>query len=220
MAENNYCIYIHKNKINNKVYVGQTCQNPEKRWRYGHGYKNCPRFFSAIKKYGWNNFEHFIIETGLTKEEADQKEIFYIQKYQSNDENFGYNLTEGGFSLGEYWKQEENRARQSENKKNYFVTHPEEKIKNDIHLKKISEESAEIRSEKMKENYQNQKGLYELNQQRKKAIKCVETQQVFDSLAEAAKEYNLSASNISSVLHKRRKTTGGFHWVYIDESMN
>ena len=28
---NNYCIYIHKNKINGKVYIGQTCQNPKKR---------------------------------------------------------------------------------------------------------------------------------------------------------------------------------------------
>ena len=29
---NNYTIYIHINKINKKVYIGQTCQNPKKRW--------------------------------------------------------------------------------------------------------------------------------------------------------------------------------------------
>lgn len=28
---NNYTIYMHRNKINGKVYIGQTCQNPKKR---------------------------------------------------------------------------------------------------------------------------------------------------------------------------------------------
>lgn len=48
--ESTYCIYIHKNKINNKVYVGQTCQKSESRWKLGEGYKNSPKFYNAIKK--------------------------------------------------------------------------------------------------------------------------------------------------------------------------
>ena len=32
MASKLYCIYMHKNKVNNKVYIGQTCQSPERRW--------------------------------------------------------------------------------------------------------------------------------------------------------------------------------------------
>ena len=49
-----YAIYIHKNKINNKVYVGQTCQR-HVNFRWGHNgnhYKDQPKFFKAIKKYG------------------------------------------------------------------------------------------------------------------------------------------------------------------------
>ena len=34
-----YTIYIHKNKINGKVYIGQTSQKPEKRWDNGRGYE-------------------------------------------------------------------------------------------------------------------------------------------------------------------------------------
>ena len=64
---NNYCVYMHTNKINGKRYVGQTCKKPEYRWVNGKGYKGSPHFFSAIQKYGWNNFEHQIIAEKLSK---------------------------------------------------------------------------------------------------------------------------------------------------------
>ena len=76
---NNYIIYAHINKINNKVYVGQTCQNPEKRWDYGSGYKKHNlHFYNAIKKYGWDNFEHEILFENLTQKEAKQKGFIYV----------------------------------------------------------------------------------------------------------------------------------------------
>ena len=122
-----YCIYLHRNKINGKVYIGQTCQKPEKRWNYGYGYKNCPRFYSAIVSYGWSNFEHIILENNLTSDEANEKEQYYIKKYNSQNPDLGYNLTEGGSSLSEYWKTPEHRELQSQNKKLYFKEHPDKK---------------------------------------------------------------------------------------------
>ena len=52
-----YCIYMHRNKINNKKYIGQTKQEPpSKRWgKDGIGYKDSSHFYNAIQKYGWNN---------------------------------------------------------------------------------------------------------------------------------------------------------------------
>lgn len=90
-----YCIYIHKNKINGKIYVGQTCQDPERRWRKGEGYKDSPRFYNAIRKYGWDNFEHIILEKNLTFEKANENERKWISTYKSNEEEFGYNITPG-----------------------------------------------------------------------------------------------------------------------------
>ena len=218
---NNYCIYIHRNKINNKVYIGQTCQKPEKRWNYGLGYKNSPYFFAAIQLYGWDNFSHEILETGLSLEQANEREQYYIEKYNSTNQKFGYNLNKGGSSLNAYWQNEQNRLTKSEEKKQFFATHPDEKKANDNHLKKIAQDSAEIRSQKMKENYQKQQGLYEINQERKKLIICEETQEIFSSLTEAGKKYNISVSNISNVIHGKRKTAGGFHWRALSqESMN
>lgn len=93
-----YCVYKHTNTINGKVYIGKTCANPpEKRWRNdGSGYIQSPLFWNAIQKYGWDNFDHEIIVSNLTKEEANQMEKDCISKFQSNNREFGYNLTEGG----------------------------------------------------------------------------------------------------------------------------
>ena len=74
MKENNYTVYMHKNKINGKVYIGITYQNVKYRWRKnGEGYKK-QKFYNAIKKYGWDNFEHIILFENLTFEEACLKE--------------------------------------------------------------------------------------------------------------------------------------------------
>lgn len=93
-----YCIYCHTNKINNKKYIGLTCQTPKDRWDSGHGYKSNRYFWSAIKKYGWHNFSHEILFDGLSQEEAKLKEIELISNYSTHDRLLGYNITLGGES--------------------------------------------------------------------------------------------------------------------------
>lgn len=85
-------IYKYTNKVNGKVYIGKTCTTLKKRARNGEGYVGCVYFWSAIQKYGWENFEPEILEEGLTPEEASIKEIEYIEKYNSADHEFGYNI--------------------------------------------------------------------------------------------------------------------------------
>ena len=94
--ENNYIIYQHKNKINGKMYIGLTKQNPITRWRNGRGYAANKHFSEAIQKYGWDNFEHTILYTNLTKEEAGQKEKELIELYNLTDPDKGYNISKGG----------------------------------------------------------------------------------------------------------------------------
>ena len=102
-----YLVYIHKNKINDKVYVGQTCCSAQERWRGGSGYKQ-QFFYEAIEEFGWDNFEHIIVAENLTMAEAQELEKELIAKYNSNDPEFGYNKTKGGFgSTGREWTQED-----------------------------------------------------------------------------------------------------------------
>lgn len=91
-----YDVYVHINKINNKMYVGQTCQNPKNRWRNGDGYKGCTLFYNAIQKYGWDNFEHIVVLSNLSLEDANYFEEILIKKLDTTNKDKGYNLRSGG----------------------------------------------------------------------------------------------------------------------------
>ena len=93
--EKQWCVYKHTSP-SGKVYIGITSQKPEHRWNNGDGYKGRTYFWNAIQKYGWENFEHEILYTGLSKQEAGEKEKELIELYDSTDKNKGYNLSTGG----------------------------------------------------------------------------------------------------------------------------
>ena len=81
-----------------KYYVGITSQFPvEKRWKNGSGYLG-QLFYRTIKKYGWDNIEHYVIAERLTEDEAKKFEKTLIKILDSNIHkgNFGYNITDGG----------------------------------------------------------------------------------------------------------------------------
>lgn len=78
-------------------YVGQTSLPPQKRWQGGSSYRaerGC-LLGKAIKEFGWDAFEHIILETGLSKEDADEAERKYTKEYNSITPN-GYNTDSGG----------------------------------------------------------------------------------------------------------------------------
>ena len=92
-----YCVYKHTCQENGKVYIGCTSQKPTTRWgRRGQNYHHNTYFSHDIEKFGWDNFKHEVLYTGLTHEEAKQKEIQLIAFFQSNDRQFGYNKSSGG----------------------------------------------------------------------------------------------------------------------------
>lgn len=94
-----WIVYMHRNKINGKVYIGITCRsdNPNKRWCNGKHYESNKYFTAAIKKYGWDNFEHIILFENInSEEEAIRLEALTIEKYNALDRRYGYNTLPGG----------------------------------------------------------------------------------------------------------------------------
>ncbi len=96
-----YTVYRHISP-NGKSYIGITKQKPERRFQNGYGYHTQKAFNRAIEKYGWNNFKHEILETGLTEKEACEKEAYYIEEVFHSFAPKGYNTREGGIAGRNY----------------------------------------------------------------------------------------------------------------------
>lgn len=85
-------VYITHNKINGKIYIGQ------RKGEYDKNYFGSGRMIRrALKKYTKENFENYVIDYCETLEDANNKEIYWISKYNSfYKSGFGYNLAIGG----------------------------------------------------------------------------------------------------------------------------
>lgn len=147
---NKFKVYMHTNKINSKKYVGITCQKGSRRWRYdGYGYKGSYYFYSAIQKYGWQNFETTILEIGLSKEEAEKREIELIKYYDTTNKSKGYNITKGGNIIGNH--SEEVRKIMSEKAKKRPIDYAKIRKMQEINRgRTLSEEQRKMMSEQRK----------------------------------------------------------------------
>lgn len=97
MPERIYHIYRYTNILNGMKYHGKTCLKYQgtRAGKEGRNYYKCPKFGEAIKEYGWSNFKYEVLEDGLTKEEAEIREQYWIEKENSIWPN-GYNMALGG----------------------------------------------------------------------------------------------------------------------------
>ena len=113
-----------------KVYVGKTISELTiriKKHNYNAIAQNRQWLFSkAIRKYGIENIKFEIIETVYGNALTNIRETFWIRQNQSNDRNFGYNLTGGG--EGRSWLNEESEINRVANI-TLALNKPETKLK-------------------------------------------------------------------------------------------
>lgn len=91
-------IYKVKNKLNSKVYIGQTTKTLNKRWKEHCQPSMVKRSIlsKAIQKYGPENFTIQEIDGANNLSELNYLEKHYILKFNSLDRDKGYNIREGG----------------------------------------------------------------------------------------------------------------------------
>ena len=235
--ENNYKVYKHTCP-SGKIYIGITQQKVNKRWDKGRGYKGNDYFTKAINKYGWENIKHEILYENLNKEEAENKEIELINLYKSNDRKFGYNIENGGSTIGKH----------SEEVKEKMALIKEKETKDIINLetkevfpsatkaaKKYNNSPSNIllccKGERIMasgfhwmfyDDYKN-KTEHEIKSIISKVLRnqgkviCIETKEIFDSIKEAANKYKINQFHLAECCKGNDKTCGGYHWIHYNK---
>jgi len=204
-------IYLIKNKVNGKCYIGQTRRNFEKRWAEHRKVKsNKSLLTDAIFKYGWDSFESSIL-CEIPNEELDAREILEIRERSTLSPN-GYNIDFGG----------------GVNK----IVHPEtrEKISKAHSGKVLSEETKQRISDSKKGKKHTEETKLKIKESGKGKKKPNNSRKVdqysedgtflktHDSLLEAKSCVNLSSTaGIIKCCKGERKTAGNFIWKYSDK---
>lgn len=92
-------IYKITNKIDNKIYIGQTTGEFNCRYSGGNWWKHTSNrhLKYSVSKYGIESFYvNRKLDIAFSKEELDEKEIYWIKHYNSTNSKFGYNKKDGG----------------------------------------------------------------------------------------------------------------------------
>lgn len=245
MQEQTYELYCHTNTVNGKKYVGITMRGAEKRWgANGSRYKGQALGY-AIEKYGWDAFEHEVLLTGLTKEQAEEEERRLIKELGTMVPN-GYNLTTGG-ELG--------KDVSDETREKLRATHLGKPKKPDAIAKTAAAHRGKnVSAETRRKLSEARKGLRETEEWRRKigesskGRKWTESQRekymsnrvyrygaeaansrkvaqyskngdlirTFDCMSDAAKTIN-NNHHISECCQGKVPSAGGYVWKYIDE---
>ena len=225
MEDRNYKLYIHEFP-NGKVYIGITQQDVDVRWKNGIGYNGQPPMLNAIKKYGWDNVVHDILAIDLTKEEAEQLEVEWIGYYDSTNRKYGYNVSNGGCSIGKHSDETKKKIgnsnrgkkRTQEQKKALSLAHlnsPKLKGKNNpFYGKQHSNESKKKISEAGKNRDKTtyvHKPVYQIDLDSQNVIR------EYFSIMDASRETGISDSSIVLCCKGKIGQSGGYKWQYVGE---
>ena len=173
-------IYIIRNKVNNKLYIGQTTNKKgfngryresgegiEKvynhyKWKKDHDKSYNVHLLNSIEKYGFNAFEvDEKFDIAYSKEELNKLEYMYIEIYECRNINKGYNNRYGGDNgkLSEEQKHKLSELLSGENSPWYGKHHTEEskkKMSEKLKERWEDEEYKQYMSEKLKEKWKDE----------------------------------------------------------------
>lgn len=209
-------IYICQNKINGKIYVGQTRQNLCHRINQ-HKYSG-KLLTHAINKYKLSNFNWWIVYVADNQIAADNAEKIYISLYNSLTP-YGYNISLGG--MGRILVSQETKEKlkkinlgkklSEQTKKKMSISHTG-KIRNKEHCLNLSKA---LKGKKPSQKCKDMQKLAMKGMRNKTTfcpvkVKCINNGIIYNSMAEASRALDLNISKISLVCSGLRKHTKNY----------
>jgi group I intron endonuclease len=188
-------LYLIRNVVNNKVYVGQTREKVEGQRKRQHfhrlkaGTHQNPYLQAAYNKYGAENFQFELIEVCDSLEELNNLEEIWIEFYQNNGQC--YNLRAGG-KVNAVSEQTKSRMRIAQNDPKLLEirskTH-KGKAKSKDHIQKLRISNIRTKTKKVAKYSSIDDSLLT----------------IFDSIPEAWQDYGKSKSGFESHLYRNSK---------------
>ncbi|WMU08104.1 putative intron-associated endonuclease 1 [Clostridium phage vB_CtyS-FA67] len=211
-------IYVAENIINGKRYVGQTIRKFEE--RQAQHKKDSERldfkFYRAIRKYGWDNFNWAVIVEGVESVESlNSLEQYWIKELDTFES--GYNSTTGGEG---YIVSDETKKKLSESRKGrQFSEETKKKLSESKKGEKNPNYGKHLSEETKKKISGSKKGRTGANNPRSKPVLQLdkETGEViaeFAGIKEAERVTGINNGHISNVCRGERKSAGGYYWQY------
>lgn len=207
-------IYKIENKINHKIYIGQS-NDIETRWTHHKWELNNHKHSNNHLQKAWDKFgeENFIFEIVELCDETiiDEKEQEYIKKFCSLSSQNGYNLDSGGNFNKHHAKETKEKISQkhigkiiSKETKTKISQNRKGKCSGEEHWNYGKKMSKELQEKLVKSAKERNHG--KAYQARK--IICITTNEIFDCILDASEKYGLYAQNIGKCCKHERHYCG------------
>lgn len=228
-------IYCIENMISNKKYIGQS-KNINDRWKkhISELNRNChdnDYLQKSWNKYGFNNFRFYVLEY-CDKSILDDREVYYIDFYDTLNRDLGYNLKSGGQNGGSCYV-DESRIKLSKSIKKSYENSDLKEIRRQDALKQWS--NPDYKASRCGENasmyghHHTEEAKKRMSEARKGVpsprlnttpVLCIELNQEFENASIAGKYLSIDSCGILKVCRGERKTCGGYSWKFLKTENN
>ena len=199
-------IYLITCLVNGMKYIGQTSRTIEERFKE-HAKRKNTLIGKAIHDFGKENFTIVILEECENANQINEREKYWIAYFNCISPN-GYNKTDGGQGGWKHTSDSCEKISVANSGENHpmFGKHHTDATKAKLSAGNTGRRQSEAT-----------KALLSSLQTTKHAVICIETKEIFDSVAAAVRRYKVNRANLILACKNHQRTVDGKHFWYLED---